>query len=78
MGNEEVKDLKLDVDRIRGVEKCKYLGVIFNKQGSSKDGIEERVNKGRTVIRTLNSLLWERSITRNIKKHIYIIAWCEV
>ena len=49
MGNEEVKDLKLDVDRIRGVEKSKYLGVIFNKQGSSKDEIQERVNKGQTL-----------------------------
>ena len=59
------------MDRIRSVEKSKYLGVIFNKQGTSKDEIQERVNKGRIVIRTLNSLLWERSITRNTKKHIY-------
>ena len=70
VSNEEVKDLKLDVDRIRGAEKSKYLGVIFNQQGSSKDEIQEHVNKERTVIRTLNSFLWERSITRNTKKHV--------
>ncbi|XP_044766695.1 uncharacterized protein LOC123322749 [Coccinella septempunctata] len=56
---------------IKGVEKCKYLGAILNKQGNSKDEIQERINKGRTVTRTLNSLLWDKNITKSTKKHIY-------
>lgn len=72
VGNEYHEDLVLDnTRRIKGVTTCKYLGIILNNQGSSKDEIKERINKGRKTIRTLNSILWDKTITKENKKRIY-------
>lgn len=43
--NAEVKNLKLDNEIIKRVEKCKYLGAILDKHKNSKDEIQERINK---------------------------------
>ncbi|XP_030752249.1 uncharacterized protein LOC115879488 [Sitophilus oryzae] len=71
VGNEEINDLILDTGTIKGVKSNKYLGIIFNKKRNSENEIQERVNKGRTVTRTLNSLLWNKQIKRSTKKRIY-------
>lgn len=67
----EINDLNVNTDRIKRVETSKYLNVFFNRKGNSKYEIQDRINKGRKVIRTLNSLLWNRTTRKDMKKHIY-------
>nr|CAI5864969.1 unnamed protein product [Callosobruchus analis] len=71
VGNEEINDLTLDTGTIKGVKCSKYLGIIFNKKGNSENEIQERINRGRAVTRTINSLLWNKKITRATKKRMY-------
>lgn len=71
VGNNTCNTLELEKEQIKGVEKCKYLGVIFNKQGTSNDEIQERIRKGKQAIGALNPILWERNIRKHTKKRIY-------
>lgn len=71
VGSDECSNLPLDTGMIKDVEKCKYLGVLFNKQGISKDEVQERINKDRKTIEALNSVLWEKYIKKEIKIPIY-------
>ena len=65
---EETKDLILEDQNgcIRGCEEFKYLGVRIDKGDSQENYIKNRVNKGRAVTAMLNSVLWNRQITRKI------------
>lgn len=71
IGSDERNNLPLDNGTIKGVEKCKYLGVLFNKQGTSKDEVQERIIKGRKTIGALNSVLWDKDIRKDTKMRIY-------
>ena len=42
------------------MEKYKYLGVIFNKEGNSPMEVNERIIKGRMITRALHSVLWDK------------------
>nr|CAI5853376.1 unnamed protein product [Callosobruchus analis] len=71
VGSNECNNLPLEAEEIQGVEKCKYLGIILNKQGNSEDEIKERINKGRKVTGALNSLLWDKGIKKQTKNRLY-------
>ena len=43
--------------KISGVEKYKYLGVIFSKDGNSRMEVNERILKGKEITRVLHSVL---------------------
>ena len=62
----ETKDLILEDQEgcIRGCEEFKYLGVNIDKEDRQEDYIKKRINKGRKVTAMLNSVLWNRQITR--------------
>ena len=74
-GVEEVSDLPLENGKIIcGVQECKYLGVIFDKKGSSQKEIAGRIIKGRKLIQSLNSVVWDKkkkttTKKNNIRKH---------
>jgi hypothetical protein len=70
-GNNEKEVLPLEDDYISGVDKCKYFGVIFAKNSKSNEEINNTVNKGRNIIRSLNSILQDKSLRNIIKKRIY-------
>jgi hypothetical protein len=59
-GNNENEHPFLEDDYMSGVDKCKCLGVLMNIDGNSNGEINNRVNKGRNIIRSLNSILQER------------------
>ena len=69
----ETKDLILEdqKDCIRGCEEFKYLGVKIGKEDRQEDDIQNRINEGRAVTPMLNSVLWNRRITRKNKLLIY-------
>lgn len=71
VGSNKCDNLPLESGIIKGVDQCKYLGVVLNKQANSNDEIRERITKGRKAIGALNSLLWEKEIRRETKKRIY-------
>ena len=72
IGREDVSDLQLDSGvSIPGVEKFKYLGTIFDKNGQIGTEIQERVNQSRAALRMLNSIWWDQHITRKTKVIIY-------
>lgn len=52
VGNEKKDDLSFNGIVAVGIERAKYLGVLFNEFGNSGN----RVNKDRNMIRTLNSV----------------------
>ena len=54
-----------------GVEKYKYLGVIFNKNGNSRMEVNERIINGRKITRALHSVLWDKTTRRSTKMKIY-------
>jgi hypothetical protein len=57
-GNNEKKHLPLEDDCVSGVVyEYKHLGVIFTKNCYSNGEINNRVNKGRNIITSLNSIL---------------------
>ena len=66
----ETKDLTLDDQKgcIRECEEFKYLGVKIDKENDieNRQGnyIKNRINKGRAIAAMLNSVLWNRQITR--------------
>lgn len=41
VGNDDCGNLELENVQIKGVDKVKYLVVIFNKQRTSRDGVVE-------------------------------------
>jgi hypothetical protein len=53
LGYNENEDLPLQDDYINGVDKCKYLGVLFTKNSNGNEEINNRVNRGRNIIRFL-------------------------
>lgn len=63
-----LKDLNLDNDNFKGVEKSKYLGLILNKQRISKYETQERIYKRRTVTGKLSSLLWNKKVMKRTSK----------
>ena len=62
----EIKDLILEDQKgcIIGCEEFKYYGVTIDKKNKQENYIKSRINKGRAVIAMLNSVLWNRQITK--------------
>lgn len=50
IGSNTCKILQLKTEIIKCVLKCKYLRVIFSKQGTSKDEVQEKILKKRRTI----------------------------
>ena len=68
----KTKDLILEDQKacIRGCEEFKYLRLKIPKEDRQKY-IKNRINNGRAVTAMLNSVLWNRKITRKNKLLIY-------
>ena len=67
-----ISDLILEEGKkLSGVEKYKYLGIIFNKDGNSRMEVNERIIKGRKITGALHSVLWDKTIRRSTKMKIY-------
>ena len=47
------------------------MGVRITKDGNHEPEINNRINKGRTAICKLNSILWDRDVTSKTKTYIY-------
>jgi hypothetical protein len=69
-GNNEEEELFLDDDNMSVVDECKYLGVLFSRNGSSNEEINNRVNRGRNIITSLNSILRDKGPRKITKKTI--------
>jgi Reverse transcriptase (RNA-dependent DNA polymerase) len=55
---------------IKQVEKFKYLGATLNKNGLGRQEILTRVQNGKRVVGCLNSVWWDRHISRKTKKRL--------
>lgn len=72
VGKNEIEDLLVENGgKMKGVNKYKYLGVLFNNKGNSHDEIERRISLGRNVTRSINSVLWNKTITNTTKRRLY-------
>ena len=65
----ETKDFILEDQEgcIRGCEEFKYRGVKIDNEDRKENDIKNRINKGNAIIAILNSVLWNRQITRKNK-----------
>jgi hypothetical protein len=70
-GNNEKRDLPLKDDYRSEVDKCKYLGFPFTENCNSNEEINNSGNKGRNIIKSLNSILWDKSPRKITQKRIY-------
>lgn len=60
-----------DNETVKQVDQFKYLGVLINKdEGIGRTEIKNRIEQSRKVIGCLNSVWWDRNISRDVKKHI--------
>jgi hypothetical protein len=68
----ETKDLILEdqKDYIRRCDKFKYLGVKIYKEDTQDNYTKNIINKDRAIIAMLNSVLWNRQMTRKKKLQI--------
>lgn len=57
--------------RIKQCDVYKYLGVKITKNGALDEAIHERNLQGRKAIAMLNSILWDRGISKENKHRIY-------
>lgn len=71
IGNKETPNLQMEENEIKGVNEFKYLGTIFDKNGSIESEIKRRINQGRVAVRMLNGIWWDEHITRTTKVMIY-------
>jgi hypothetical protein len=69
-GGNKKDDLLLEGDYVRRVGKCKYFGFLLNKNGNSNEEISNRVNKGRNITRSLNSVSWRKLEKDNKEKNV--------
>jgi hypothetical protein len=69
-GSNEKEDLPLEDEYISGVDKCKYLWVLFTKNDDSNEEINNKVNKGRNI-KSVNSTLRDKNLRKITKKRIY-------
>ena len=69
----KTEDLILEDQKgfIRECEEFDYLVVRIDKEDRQKSDIKNRINKGRATIAMLNSILWDRNITKEVKLQIY-------
>ena len=67
------RDLKLEDGKgiITEVNEYTYFGVKINKDGNHKPEFYDIINRGRSDITRLNSILWERDMTPKTKTPIY-------
>ncbi|XP_056648205.1 uncharacterized protein LOC130452786 [Diorhabda sublineata] len=57
--------------KISHCTKYKYLGMIITNDGRLDEAIAQRNNQGRQAIRQLNSVLWDKQISKENKHRIY-------
>lgn len=57
--------------RIKQCKEYKYLGIKISQNGTLDEAIRERNMQGRKAIGMLNSILWDKNISKENKKRIY-------
>ena len=66
------QDLQLDTGQIiKNCSEYTYLGAKITSDGKHSKEINNRISIGRDAIRELNSILWDKRITRKRKILIY-------
>lgn len=70
-GKQEDEDPELQIRGIKRTTNYKYLGSILTEEGNTKADIKNRAQQGRKATRSLNSLLWSKSIRTSTKIRIY-------
>ena len=71
---EETTDLILENNkRIKKCNRYKYVGIIFNEEGTDDTEIKSRINKAKQIIISLNGLIsmehrnWNRREEKNVR-----------
>ncbi len=68
---DEEKDDQLSITKIKKCDEFKYLGSVITKEGTSQRDIRNKVQQGRKITQTLNSLLWSPKIKLQTKMTLY-------
>jgi len=66
------KDLVMeDGSVVKCCQTYKYLGTILTDQGGSEEEIKHRIRQGKSAIRQLHSIIWNKNIANKVKIRIY-------
>ena len=69
---EEGESLKLEGgEEIQPSTECTYLGTKIDQLGDNTTEIKHKISQTRKAINALNSIWWQRNITKNRKLYIY-------
>ena len=70
---DQTQDLLLEEELgiFKHCENYKYLGVIITKDGKQDHEIKRRITLGKSAISALNSILWDKKITKENKSLIF-------
>ena len=58
-------------EEIKTSTECSYLGTIIDQLGENTAEIKHRINQARKAINALNSVWWQKNITKYRKLYIY-------
>lgn len=64
-------DLQIGTEVIKGCHSFKYLGTIISSTGNCQSDIEHRIALGKNATRTLHGLIWNKTITQEVKKNMF-------
>jgi len=73
VGEDTISNLQMDTDIVKGCGSFKYLDVTLSSNDRSMDDINNKMGRGKTALRQLNSILWNNNITRRTKHVIYVV-----
>jgi len=66
--------LKFDCgEEIKPCTECTYLGTKIDQWGDNTTETKHRINQTRKATNALNSIWWQKNITKNRKLHSYQI-----
>lgn len=71
VGDDELEDIEIETEKIKGCKTFKYLGVTLSCNGKSSDDINNKIGQGKRAIRQLNPILWNDKIKKRTKQIIY-------
>lgn len=77
VGDDELEDIEIETEKIKGCKTFKYLGVTLSSNGKSSDDINNKIGQGKRAIRQLNPILWNDKIKKE-QSRSFTPQWLKV
>lgn len=65
------RDLQTDKGIVKHTKEYKYLGTTFTDRGRDDQDIQNKIKRGKTIVRQLHPVLWNNNITSYTKRRMF-------